>query len=77
MQGRCAQVHLDIVLNKKIKGGFGNLWSFCINLCMTPKLLVKLIFNELNKKNVTPTFTTLSTSLVSPFTNMYNTVLDK
>lgn len=52
MQAQCAKVHLDIFLNKKIKGGFGNLWIFCINLCMMPELLVKLIFNELHKKKV-------------------------
>lgn len=77
MQERCAKVLLDIFLNKKIKGGFGNLWTFCIHLCIMPKLLVKLIFNKLHKKYVTPTFTTLSTCLVSPFRNTYNTVLDK
>lgn len=77
MQERCTKVHLDNFLNKKIKGGFGNLRTFCIHLCMMPKLLVKHKFNKLHKKNVTPTFTTLSACLVSPFRNKYNTVPDK
>lgn len=50
MREVCAKVYLDIFINKKIKGGFGNLCTFCINLCMMPKLLVKLIFNKLHKK---------------------------